>query len=83
MWTSIYIANNRKQAESLKKLLSDEGILANIRPVGLAATTGDGMYEIQVLESEVDEAQTIICQGVTRQLKFEDGGYLCSGKYGY
>lgn len=66
MWTSIYIANNRKQAESLKKLLDDEGILANIRPVGLTAASGDGMFEIQVLESEVDEAQAIVCQGPTR-----------------
>lgn len=66
MWTSIYIANNKKQADSLKQLLSNEGILANIRPVGLAATTGDGMFEIQVLESEVEEAQTIVCQGGIR-----------------
>lgn len=66
MWTSIYIANNKKQAENLKQLLSDDGILANIRPVGLAATTGEGMFEIQVLESEVDEAQTIVCQGSAR-----------------
>lgn len=66
MWTSIYIANNKKQAEQLKQRLSEEGILANIRPVGLAASTGEGMFEIQVLESEVDEAQTIICQGAVR-----------------
>lgn len=66
MWTSIYIANNKKQADSLKQLLSNEGILANIRPVGLAATIGDGMFEIQVLESEVEEAQMIVCQGGLR-----------------
>lgn len=66
MWTSIYIANNKKQADHLKQLLSAEGILANIRPVGLAAATGDGMFEIQVLESEVEEAQAIVCQGPAR-----------------
>lgn len=66
MWTSIYIANNKKQADNLKGLLSNEGILANVRPVGLAAASGDGMFEIQVLESEVDEAQSIVCQGVVR-----------------
>lgn len=66
MWTSIYIANNKKQADSLKQLLGNEGILANIRPVGIAAATGEGMFEIQVLESEVDEAQTIVCQGAAR-----------------
>lgn len=66
MWTSIYIANNKRQADNLKDLLSGEGILANIRPVGLAAATGEGMFEIQVLESEVDEAQAVVCQGGVR-----------------
>jgi hypothetical protein len=62
MWTAIYIASNRAQAEMLKNLLCDEGILANMRPVGVISTLGDGMYEILVLESEADEAHAIICQ---------------------
>lgn len=62
MWTAIYIASNRAQAEMLKNLLCDEGILANMRPAGVASALGDGMYEILVLESEADEAHAIICQ---------------------
>ena len=59
MWTVIYIANNRVQAETLKMILTEEGILADIRPASVSQT--DGMQEILVLESEADEAHTIIC----------------------
>ena len=61
MWTVVYIAANRAQAEMLKNLLFSESILANIRPVGLAAL-GDGLYEVLVLESEANEAHAILCE---------------------
>ncbi len=66
MWTSIYIANSKNQADQLKQMLDENGILSNIRPVGAAATTGVGFFEIQVLESEAEDAQTIVCQGSAR-----------------
>lgn len=66
MWTAIYIAANRAQAENLKNLLCNEGILANTRPTGVVSTAGDGMYEILVLESEADEAHAILCQHAIR-----------------
>lgn len=62
MWTSIYIANSKSQAERIKRKLEDEGILSNIRPVSLTSANSDGMFEIQVLESEAEEAQVILCQ---------------------
>lgn len=65
MWTVVYIAANRTQAESIKKTLCDEGVLANIRPAGIAML-GDGLYEVMVLESEADEAHTILCQYVVK-----------------
>jgi hypothetical protein len=61
MWTVVYIAVNRLQAETLKKLLTTEGILAETRPLGSAAAS-DGAHEILVLESEVSEAHEILCQ---------------------
>lgn len=61
MWTVIYIASNKKQADFFKNLLCSEGVLANTRAVGSSAS-GDGMFEILVLESEVEEAHAIICQ---------------------
>jgi len=62
MWTVIYIATNRAQADSIKNLLCAEGILANTKATGVASAVGDGLYEILVLESEADEANEIICQ---------------------
>lgn len=66
MWTVVYIASNRAQAEMFKNVLCNEGVLANIRPAGVISALGDGMYEILVLESEADEANSILCQYVTR-----------------
>lgn len=66
MWTVVYIASNRAQAELFKNVLCNEGVLANIRPAGVVSALGDGMYEILVLESEADEANSILCQHVTR-----------------
>ena len=65
MWTVVYIAVNRVQAETLKNLLTSEGILAETRPLG-AAGIGDGAHEIVVLHSEVTEAQEILCQFAAR-----------------
>jgi len=62
MWTVVYIAANRAQAELFKNLLCNEGVLANLRPAGLASALGDGLYEIMVLESEANEAHEILCQ---------------------
>jgi len=61
MWTVVYIAANRTQAEEIKDMLFTEGVLANIRPAGIAMM-GDGLYEVMVLESEADEAHAILCQ---------------------
>lgn len=66
MWTVVYIAANRAQAEMLKNMLCNEGILANIRPAGIASALGDGLYELLVLESEAGEAHEILCQYVLK-----------------
>ncbi|VBB08735.1 Hypothetical protein LUCI_4013 [Lucifera butyrica] len=61
MWTVVYIAANRAQAEMLKNVLRTEGVLANTRPVNVS-TLADGLYEILVLESEANEAHAVLCQ---------------------
>ncbi|SDE15871.1 hypothetical protein [Sporomusa acidovorans] len=66
MWTVVYIASNRAQAEMYKDVLCKEGVLANIRPAGVVSAFGDGLYEILVLESEANEANAILCQHVIR-----------------
>ena len=60
MWTVIYIANHREQAEILKTILTEEGILVDIRPASVSQT--DGMQEILVPESEANEAHAVICR---------------------
>jgi len=69
MWTVIYIATNRTQAENMKNLLCSEGILANTRATGGATVNGDGAYELLVLESEANDANEIICQHVVMKKK--------------
>mgnify|MGYP003588152273 FL=1 len=67
MWTVVYIASNRAQADMLKNLLCNEGILANTRPAGISSMLGDGMYELLVLESEADEAHAILCDNAVNK----------------
>ena len=66
MWTVVYIASNRAQAELFKNVLCNEGVLSNIRPAGVVSALGDGMYEVLVLESEANEAHAILCQHAIR-----------------
>lgn len=62
MWKSIYVANNKEQAASMQSALEAEGIMTHVRPAGME-TALDGIFEVQVLESEVEEAQGIVCRG--------------------
>ncbi len=62
MWTVVYIARNRAQADMLKNILLNEGMLADIRPAGVSGIIGDGLFELIVPESEAMEAQEILCQ---------------------
>lgn len=61
MWKVIYIAANRAHADMLKNLLASEGVMADTRPAGVSVL-GDGVYELLVLESEMEEAKEILCE---------------------
>ncbi len=59
MWRVVYIAPNGSLAESLRKLLSNEGFLVSVRQVGM----GEGSscpYEVLVPQSEAREAYEAI-----------------------
>lgn len=60
MWTVVYIAPNKRDAENIKNKLSIEGLLVKLRAVGLPQTNENGPVEVLVPESEVDEALEII-----------------------
>ncbi|AQS59738.1 DUF2007 domain-containing protein [Desulforamulus ferrireducens] len=60
MWTVVYIAPNKKQAEKLQQALTQEGLLVKLRNIGLPNVNDNASVEILVPESEVDEALEII-----------------------
>lgn len=60
MWTVVYIAPNKKIADSLKELLTREGMLVQLRSIGLPNMGDSGAVEVLVPESEVDEAMEIL-----------------------
>jgi hypothetical protein len=64
MWTVIYIAPNRKRAESLMNMLLIEGLLAKLRPSGISQNGSGGSVEILVPESEAEEAHEILASSV-------------------
>ena len=60
MWTVVYIAPNRREAERLQQALLQEGLLVILRNIGLPNANENGSVEILVPESEVDEALEVI-----------------------
>lgn len=60
MWTVVYIAPNRPTAEMIKELLEKEGILVNLRPVGVPHLGNSANVEVMVPESEAEEAHEVI-----------------------
>ncbi|CEP65999.1 Uncharacterized [Moorella glycerini] len=66
MWTVIYIAANRKQALRLKEVLTQEGIMVNLRPIGSCQMEDLAGYELLVPESEAEEANEILNTALVR-----------------
>jgi hypothetical protein len=64
MWTVVYIAPTRTAAENIKEVLSSEGVLVQLRAIGLPHAGDAGSVEILVPESEVDEAMEILNSSV-------------------
>gem|GEM_PF-27460 len=60
MWTVIYIAPNKLIAEKYKTILTSEGMLVQLRPIGSAHLGEHASVEILVPESEAEEAHEII-----------------------
>jgi hypothetical protein len=60
VWTVVYIALNRKEADRLERLLATEGFLVKLRMIGLTQADNTCSIEILLPESEVDEAMEVI-----------------------
>lgn len=66
MWTVIYIAANRKLALHLEQILTREGIMVNLRPIGSSQVEGLAGFELLVPESEAEEANEILSTALAR-----------------
>lgn len=62
MWTVVYLAKNKKEAEKMKGLITLEGVLVKIQPVSKSANEEENYYEVLVPEIEVEEAHSILIE---------------------
>ncbi|KAB3532889.1 hypothetical protein [Alkaliphilus serpentinus] len=60
MWTVVYMANTRQDAEMLKDILVKEGFLVKIKPI--SKSNEEGICEVLVPRSEVEEVHSIMMQ---------------------
>jgi hypothetical protein len=60
MWTVVYLAKNKKIADKVGELISREGVLVKLQPVSKNTGDDDSYFEILVLESEAEEAHSIL-----------------------
>lgn len=64
MWTVIYVAQSKDGANKLQSRLNEQGVLVKTRQISKSKKT-DGIYEILVPETEVEDACVIIEQLTT------------------
>jgi hypothetical protein len=62
MWTVVQIVSGQAMAEMLKNLLSEEGFLVQIRPLGIPHLGAGRQFELLVPRSEAREAQEILME---------------------
>lgn len=60
MWTVVFVARNRTMAEMLKGILEQEGMLVNLRSIGIPHMGDACNFEILVPESEAEDAATTL-----------------------
>ncbi|MEA4883785.1 MAG: glutamate decarboxylase [Clostridia bacterium] len=64
MWTVVYIAPNRSEAELVKNMLEVEGLLVTLRPIGVPQLGDSANVEVLVPETEAEEAHDILDSSV-------------------
>ncbi|MDD3839896.1 MAG: hypothetical protein PHP06_04910 [Clostridia bacterium] len=60
MWTVIYMAHNKNDADSLRDILTKEGFLVKLKPVYKNVDERRNCYQILVPQTESEEAQEVI-----------------------
>ena len=59
MWTVVYLAQNKMEADKIENALSEHGVLVRIRSIG-KDKNGQGVFEILVPRPEIDDAYIIL-----------------------
>lgn len=62
MWTVVFMAQSRQIAEELREVLMKEGILVKLRSINKEQESDKDYFEVLVLETEVEEAHSIIIE---------------------
>lgn len=60
MWTTIYVATDKKQAEDVEKNLTTEGFLVRVK--GAFDSESESLYEVLVLKNEAEDAQDALLE---------------------
>ncbi|WFA09172.1 hypothetical protein [Tissierella sp. Yu-01] len=60
MWTTIYVATDKKQAESIENSLKAEGFLVKVKSV--YDSESGSLFEILVLKYEAEDAQDALME---------------------
>lgn len=60
MWTTVYVASDKKSTDNIKKILTYEGIYVKVNDVSKEA--GETSYAILVLENEAEDAKEILVE---------------------
>lgn len=60
MWTVIYMANTRQDAENIMNMLVKEGFLVKVKPI--SKNNVDGTCEVLVPRTEAEEVHSILIQ---------------------
>jgi len=61
MWTVVYVAQSKDGANKLQGMLSEQCVLVKTRQIG-KSKNNDGLFEILVPETEVEDARVILEQ---------------------
>ena len=62
MWMVVHMARSQAAAQEIGDCLAKEGLLVRLHPVYRSVATQENYYEVRVLESEMQEARSILLE---------------------
>ena len=61
MWTSVYMAQNREEAEKMRLRIEENGIIVMLKPIN-NDDSSEGCFELLVPKAELETALGIIIE---------------------